>query len=217
MCQAAGTQSDIWDKLYGVQYGRLARVATLGLLGFMLGACSADERVDPARPTTSTSFGPTSTETTAQDPADAVLEAYRAGWSAYIEFGGSTLIAPPAAGSPATTLPYPSRFEAAMSPHFAGDQYQRLFDFFQLQSIKREELRGTIDLRPKVLSISAESAVVEDCYDDRDLGSYKAGAYPPERTDPVSEARTRATAELRFEDGRWKTVKVTPMGSGCEP
>lgn len=178
------------------------RVLGVVVLVGLLGTGCGHGRNRAASRTTTTSVTTTSSTSTTLSPAAAVEAAYRAGWDAYIAYGSRS--------DPFT----PQALSAALGPYFTGDEYKRLFNFFQLERVKGEVVRGTIDLSPKVQSVDATSAVVTDCYDAHNLGSYKPDGT---RTDPVTLPRTLVEVDFVLESGAWKAASVTPKGRGCTP
>ncbi len=170
----------------------LAVAAALALAG---AACSPDAD-GPSTGTSSTSAmtGSSTTSTLAADDAE-VLAAYRAFWDAYL-----------AAADPMDPE------HPALAQHATGKQLETLQKAFLASRAGGEVIRGTLDLAPRVLSVTGDRAAVRDCYLDNS-GVYDAAT--GSRKDTASGTRHLVTASLVREGGVWKVSDLTKEGDGC--
>ena len=165
----------------------LSALVALGVLG----GCADDEGSQPS--TTTTAESSTSTPTTEDEE---VLDAYAAFWNdGYLE-----------ASDPMDPT------NPALAAHATGEQLETLERAFLARQASGEVIRGTLDLAPRVVSITGETATVRDCYLD-ETGIYDAET--GERKDEASGVRHLITATLVVDDGTWKVSDLEQEGDGC--
>ena len=174
---------------------RLAlRVASLAVAALVTVACNGggSDR-SSERDTTTTTGRPT---TTALAEEAAVEAAYRAFWDAYLQ-----------AADPMNPE------HPALAQHATGKELEQLQRSFLALASAGEVIRGTLDLAPRVVSVTGTSARITDCYLDN-TGVYDAGGT---RKDAASGVRHLIDVELVLEGGRWKVARIAREGDGCEP
>jgi hypothetical protein len=74
--------------------------------------------------------------------------------------------------------------------------------------------RGTIDLAPKVVTVSGDTATISDCYASHILG-YDAASGRPKG--PERPGRTLVTVSMVREAEAWKVGAIRHEGDGCTP
>jgi hypothetical protein len=159
-------------------------------LGLLAAGCGGSDRGSAA---------PTTTTTTADPEATAVLSAYRASQAAFDE---------------AVARADPSW--PALAATMTGDE---------LQSVRRSLLadqmngivgRGAVQVFPKLISVNGNQAVVHDClYSASELVYAKTGKPVPPITPPEHDGVT-ATLE-QSTPGVWKVAKVEVTEGSCPP
>ena len=188
-----------------MQLGRRSGHATVLAVGVslsvLLSACgtahpSAESRSRAKATTSSISRTPATSSTSGESAA--VLAAYRAGWAAFEQ-------------ALATANPEDPALAATMVEP-------------QLQSVKANLLadqvhgmvgRGTTTLHPKVVSISATTAIVVDCaYSTAELVYARTGKPVPPVTPPENDG-VRST--LVLVSGTWKVYKQAVTDGSCAP
>lgn len=167
----------------------LSALVALGVLS----SCADDEGSQQASTTTSTE-----SSTSAPSDKDAeVLDAYEGFWNdGYLE----------AADPMDPTHP-------ALAEHATGEQLETIQKAFLARQAGGEVIRGTLDLAPRVVSITGDTATVRDCYLD-ETGIYDAET--GERKDEASGVRHLITATLVVDGGTWKVSGLEQEGDGCE-
>lgn len=180
----------------GTRAAALVGVASLSLL---VSACGRSNGAAPpttrAKPTT-TARAPATTTT---DPtATAVLQAYRASWTAFEH-------------AAADANPEDPELAATMvDPQLTGVKANLLAD--QQQGIVG---RGTFTLHPKITALSATSATVVDCaYSTAVLVYAKTGKQVPPATQPENDG---VNSTLVLSGGTWKVTKQTVTDGKCAP
>ena len=189
-------------------FTRVQRCCCAGLLTLTLASCgvSRGDRPDGGRvsgtdPSATTSTAPT-TPTTQPDRQAAVIDGYLAYWRVVNAYG--------AEAAPFDPVDFKNRFSAVAS----GAQYDSLFNTFQLNRAQGLVYRGgeNDQLRPKVVELSADKAVVEDCADDTGgIFSVRDNTFTRQTT-PGRHSLIRAV--LRSDGGTWK---VSTQDGGTEP
>ncbi len=181
---------------------RLVRQALVGIalgLAAMLAACSSPAKTDTGPATTFTqaasSTSPTPTSTTA-DAEAAVLAAYRAYWDDVIAVGKTS-----------------DWRSSRLADHAAGEALAQARATFRTLKARGLVARGTVDLRPTVLSVKASRATLYDCNSTSNFLAYdaKTGAL----RDKSSGRRNGKTVTLVLERGTWKVVKVVTEVGRC--
>jgi hypothetical protein len=180
-------------------------------LSVALAACngSGDDRADdasgdPSRSstTTTTLVSPT---TAATNPETLVLDAYRSYWAAVNSYG-------------AEEKPFdPADFQARFSPVATGAQYDSLFERFQLNRAQGLVYRGGEgdQLRPRVVELTGDRAVIEDCADDTGgIFSTRDNVFTSDTT-PGQHSLIRAV--LRLDAGTWKVSTQDGGDERCTP
>jgi hypothetical protein len=147
------------------------------------------------RPTSASSISATSTSTAAPATA-AVLAAYRAASSAFVQ---ALTTADPN---------YPALAATMVDPELQSVRANLLAD--QRQGIVG---RGSVTLHPKVASVSATSATVLDCAYSASELVYAASGKPVPPVTPPENDGVRAT--LILTGGTWKLSKQTVTEGKC--
>jgi hypothetical protein len=173
--------------------GRALAVTLLAvLLAGVLGSCDSKSGDGKKRETT-TSAVELTTSTLTQEAA--VAHDYAKFWDTYIGFGGRT------------GEFKPDEAKTMLGGVSTGKEYEKLFNYFQLNRAKGLVLRGRPESAPK-LDITVEGqdrATVKDCMADTG-GIYKADT--GERVDTPTQGRKLVTAHMVLETGVWKVESV---------
>lgn len=165
-------------------------VATLVVLA--AAACSSGSHT--AKSTTTTVTDAPATSMTTADEA-AVVGAWRHYWDIYVAVGSDMKLPDPRLAQVAT-----------------GEELRQLGGGFLAFASKGEIFKGTIDLDPKVVSITGSTATLRDCYLSAILGYEKASGKPL-GTAPTQ--RTLVTVTLQLEGGTWKVAAIKHEAEGC--
>lgn len=185
------------------------RCLCAGLLSLILVSCGGSGSDDPdggrvadGDVSTSTTVRVPSTSATTSSDAQAVIDGYLAYWRLVNSYGAEV--------APFDPTDFKNRFSAVT----VGAQYDSLFNTFQLNRAQGLVYRGGEDdqLRPKVLELTADQAVIEDCADDTGgIFSVRDNTF----TRPTTPGRqTLIRAVLRPDSGTWK---VSTQDGGTEP
>ena len=182
-----------------------------GFLTLTLVSCggSDSDRPDggPAAGTdaTTTTSPASSTVSTTTSPQAAVIDGYLAYWRVVNTYG-------------ADAAPFdPTDFKNRFSPVAMAAQYDSLFNTFQLNRAQGLVYRGgeNDQLRPKVVELTGDRAVVEDCADDTGgIFSVRDNAFTRPTT-PGRHALIRAV--LRLDGGTWKVSTQDGGTAPCTP
>jgi hypothetical protein len=180
----------------GTRAAALVGVASLSLLA---SGCGGSNRTAPpgARSNTTIPAGARAT-TTSNPTTTAVLAAYRASWSAFEQ-------------ALADANPNDPTLEATMvEPQLQGVKANLLSD--QIHGMIGQ---GTFTLHPKIASLTATTATVEDCaYSTAEL-VYKATGKP---VPPITPSENDGvTSTLVLTGGMWKVSKQTVTDGSCAP
>jgi len=161
---------------------------------FLLSACGGSPSANAQSATTSTAKSTTTTTLSATDTA--VLNAYRAGWAAYTHALKTANAFDPSL--PATMAqPLLQKVEAQL----LGDQHAGDIG------------TGSIQLHPKVSSLTATTATVVDCaYSSSEYVYVKTGKLVPPITKPQNVG-VKATMELA--GGTWKVAQQSVTEGKC--
>ena len=151
-------------------------------------------------PTSTTTDAPAPPPTTASADEVELTDAVDSFWDLYLELGAST--------EPFDPVAVRERLEERTT----GDELQRLFDFFQGNSIAGNVVRGDIESSLIVVTAGDDVAEVRDCYDDT-TGLYRIDG--GERLDTDDPDRHQVVFVLVSEDGVWKVSEVRDEGGGC--
>lgn len=172
---------------------RFVLIALLPCLaaGMTLSACGGKSKNEVQDTTTSTSV--TSTSLPAREAA--VIDSYRQFWSAYL-----------AAANPMNPM------DPALAQHATGEELIQVRNHFLSRKAVGQDIRGTIDLAPRVATVSDTQATVADCYFDHTQHFSTETNTPVESADTV---RQSITATLVYVDGTWKVQSINHEGSGC--
>jgi hypothetical protein len=179
-----------------------------GLLSLTVAACGGSNSHRPdggqvaGSSSTTSTVGPTTSATVADDQA-AVLAAYHDFWATYDAYA-----AEPAPFDPGA---FRDRFGFVTS----DGEYDHLYQQFQLDRLRGWVSRGgEADVnRPKVVELTADRAVVDDCADDTG-GVYdtKADKWVEPQT---PGARSLFHVVLVRSDGRWKVTSLGGKDVAC--
>ena len=177
----------------GTRVAALVGVASLSLL---VSACGgSNSAAPPAKPTT-TARAPATTTT--HPTTTAVLQAYRAGWSAF-----EHALADANPNDPELTATMVAPQLTGVRANLVADQQQGMVG------------RGTFTLHPKLMSLSATTATVVDCaYSTSVLVYAKSGKPVPPITPPENDG---VTSTLVLTGGAWKVYKQTVTDGSCAP
>lgn len=180
-----------------------------GLLSLTVAACGGSNSHRPdggqvAGPSSTTSTAGPTTSATATDDQAAVLATYHDFWATYDAYA-----AEPAPFEPGA---FRDRFGLVTS----DGEYDHLYQQFQLDRLRGWVSRGgEADVnRPKVVELTADRSVVDDCADDTG-GVYdtKADKWVQPQT---PGARSLFHVVLVRSDGRWKVTSVGGKDVACD-
>jgi hypothetical protein len=187
----------------GRRVGGATVIAALAGLCVLAGCSSPHTSADAGAHGTSassssaaTSSVPTTAPTTTTSPSSAVLSVYRAGWAAFEH-------------ALADANPNDPLLEATMvDPQLQGVKANLYAD--QRQGIVG---RGSFALHPKIVSLSATTAMVVDCAYSTAALVYQATGKPvPPVTPPENDG---VTSTLVLSGGTWKVYKQTVTDGKC--
>ena len=170
-------------------------VVALIVAALVATGCSS-HRDQSATSTTATTAA-SATSTTLSPVEQGIVAAYRRYWEVYIAVGSEM------------KLPDPRLAEVA-----TGDELRQLGGAFLAYKVEGEVFRGTIDLAPKVLAVSGDTATVSDCYASHIIG-YDAATGQPKG--PGRPGRTLVTVTMVREANTWKVAAIRHEGDGCTP
>jgi len=170
-------------------------VAALILAALVASGCSSGKGRS-ATPTTVTT-APTVTSTTLNPVEQTILAAYRRYWDVYIAVGSDM------------RLPDPRLAEVA-----TGEELRQLGGAFLAYKAEGEVFRGTIDLAPRVVSVSGDTATISDCYASHIIG-YDAATGQPKG--PGRPGRTLVTVTMVRDANTWKVAAIRHEGDECTP
>jgi hypothetical protein len=179
-------------------------IAAAALL--MLSACSGSGQTSqPAAatsllPHTSTGMTTTTAATTATDTERDVVAAEQAFWNLYLQLGART-----GRFNPADT-------RALLARRTAGGEFTKLYDVLVGNAAAGYVVRGTISVAPTVVSVTATTARVRDCYADR-TGLFRRS--DGRRLDANDPRRHKVLVTLVRAGGAWKVSAVKGEGLGC--
>jgi hypothetical protein len=185
---------------HGQSSGGAAVIAALASLCLLAGCSSSRSAADSGTNSTSTSVATKTSSSTATSTIAtmAVLDAYRAAWTA---FEHAATDANPDDPALAMTM---------VDPQLTGVKANLLSD--QQQGIVG---RGTFTLHPKITALSANTATVIDCaYSTAVLVYAKTGKQVPPITQPENDG---VTSTLVLSGGTWKVSKQTVTDGKCAP
>lgn len=177
---------------------RMWPLAVVGLVLVPIAACGNE----PSRPPSS---GPpvslaAPSETKANPPTEAVLNAYRGMWTAYIEAGR-------------TTNP---RYQD-LERYAEGDALNALKAGLESGKQKGLITKGNITMNPRVLELTPtdvpDTAKIRDCLDTTGASLVKASPGGTPYTDSPG-GRRDVTATARNRGGAWKVVSFVPLDVG---
>jgi hypothetical protein len=180
----------------GTRAAALVGIASLSLLVSACGGSNgAVPPTTPAKPTTTTGAPPT---TTTDPTTTAVLQAYRASWSA---FENALADADPSAPELTATM---------VDPQLEGVKANLLAD--QRQGIVG---RGTFELHPKITSLTATTATIVDCAYSTSVLVYASTGKPvPPITPPENDG---VQSSLVLTGSTWKVAKQNVTDGSCAP
>jgi len=172
----------------------------------MLSACSGSGHtaqpadVTSALPHTNAGVATTSASTKATDAEREVVAAERAFWDLYLQLGARR-----GRFSPADT-------RARLGRRVGGDELLKLYDVLLGNAAAGYFVKGTIRVKPTVLSLTTTTAQVRDCYEDH-TGLYRRK--DGKRLDANDPRRHQALITLVRANGTWKVSAVKGEGLGC--
>ena len=168
------------------------RLLWVSLAAVVLAACGHSSK-PTAKPSPTTSASISTTTTVAPDAA--VIAAWRRYWDVYLAVGSDI------------HMP-----DARLATVATGDELKQLGSTFLAAQSGGQVLQGTIDLAPKVTSVTQTDAVLQDCYFSHIVVADRATGKPvgAQRSD-----RTLVTASLVVDGGSWKVSSIRHDGDGC--
>jgi|GEM_PF-2382475 len=191
---------------------RIRRSLYAGLLPLVLVACGGSHHARPdggqvagTDATTTTTSPASPTSTTTPNPQTAVIDGYLAYWRVVNAYG--------AEAAPFDPVDFKNRFSVVAT----GPQYDSLFNTFQLNRAQGLVYRGgeNDQQRPKVLELTGDRAVVEDCADDTGgIFSVRDNTFTRPTT-PGHHSLIRAV--LRLDAGTWKVSTQDGGTASCTP
>jgi len=169
-----------------------------------LTACSGDRGAEQAAApatttsaTTTTTAEPATTSTAATDAREAaVLASYRAFWDDMIAVGATTNWRSP-----------------RMDDHATGNALAQAQATYRLLHRRGLVARGTVKVRPEVLSIRGDKATVYDCNSTSNFLAYDART--GELRDRSSGRSDGMTVTLLRRNGTWKVADSTTEVGKC--
>ncbi len=186
-----------------MQPGRRSAVVSVALgvtLAVILTACGSSKAVTAPSTTAATSTSTTSTfpSTTALGAASAVLQAYRASSSAFVQ-----ALAAANPNDPALASTFVDPELVSIRANLLGDQQKGIVG------------RGAVTLHPHLVALSSTTATVVDCLFSASELVYQATGKPvPPITPPESDG---VSATLVLTGGTWKVEKQTVTEGQCAP
>lgn len=204
--KAAVTADLISDRLPAARRRIHLGLAAMVVVGLAAAGCSDDKESSAGSSTTTTptdqgtssttSTPTTGTSATAPDESQAVLTAYRGFWDAYI-----------AASNPMNPE-HPALAERAV-----GEELDTVRRTILARKSAGEVFQGTMELAPKVTSVTGNQAMVRDCHDDNLVVVDAASGAVKEPDDPV---RKLVIVTLSRDDaGIWKVAAIKLEAEGC--
>lgn len=168
--------------------------------GLMMASCGGSGGSAVSHPTTTgdkqTATSSSAPTTTTDPAATAVLQAYRAGWSAY-----ERALAGAAPGDPALSATMVNPLLQRVRANLLGYQHDGIVG------------RGAVELYPKVVSVSSVTATVLDCtFSSSELVYANSGKPVPPVTPPEHDG-VRATLTLTA--GIWKVSQQAVTEGKC--
>jgi hypothetical protein len=178
------------------------RIAALSAsAALVLAACSGSgSRSTPTITTSSSALASSSGPTTTTGPNTQLVAAVRAFWDLYLRAG-------------ARTGPFNAAdTRARLGQRATGKELAKLYAVFQGNAVAGTVVKGTIDIAPKVVSITGATAQVRDCYDDK-TGLYRVS--DGQRIDTDDPRRHQAFMTFTRVGDIWKVSAITDEGLGC--
>lgn len=167
-------------------------IAALGVAVIFAGCGGPAPRPAPSKTPTSS---PRASALTTEDIA--VLTAYRAGWRAFVD---------------AATAGDPS------APQLAATMVNPLLQAIQKELVRRQKqgavLTGDVTLHPHVVSVTGDTAVVDDCAHDASKYVFKGTTVQVPPVTQPGNAGFRATL-TREVDGTWKVSDQAREDAAC--
>nr|MDP9336772.1 Tim44 domain-containing protein [Actinomycetota bacterium] len=190
-----------------------ARIAAAGAAALlMLPACSGSKIKSEPAVSTSSSLPPSKTSGTATtttrttpstattDPSKQLVASVRAFWDLYLQLG-------------ARARPFnAAQIRSLLGQRTIGKELTKLYDVFQGNAVAGAIVKGTIDIAPTVVSITATTAQVSDCYDDK-TGLYRFS--DGKRIDTDDPRRHKVLMTLTRVGAAWKVSAIKDEGLGC--
>lgn len=184
----------------GWQHAGRSAVLLLVLALPVLPGCTSGGRSEDATAaattTAATATTVTAPTTTTAGPQSAVLTAYRAFWADVVAAGKTADWRSP-----------------RLAAHATGQALAEVRATYRALSARGLVARGTVDLRPTVLSVNGAKATLYDCNSTAAFLAYdaKTGAL----RDRSSGQRNGKTVTLTRQDGTWKVAKATTEAGRC--
>jgi hypothetical protein len=185
---------------------RLALLSAAALV--VLPACSGSKSQSAPAVSASSSAPSSSNESTAASratsttiqPNTQLVAAVRAFWNLYLQVG-------------ARTGPFNAAdTRARLGQRATGKELAKLYAVFQGNAVAGTVVKGTIDIAPKVVSITGTTAQVRDCYDDK-TGLYRVS--DGKRIDTDDPRRHQVLMTFTRVGAIWKVSAIKDEGLGC--
>jgi hypothetical protein len=144
--------------------------------------------------TTTTTIG--STTTTVDATKAAILAAYRAEWADFLAVAETFPVQP---------------LDPRLAAHASGKQLTHIQQFLTALSLKSHFGEGTVDLSPSVTSVTADTAIVTDCFFDHTVEADGRTRTPVEQPDT---GHTLGQATLKLTGAGWQVADTTTIKSG---
>jgi hypothetical protein len=166
-------------------------------LAVALAGCGHSGKPTAQRPDAprTTATPATATPTTTSPTNAALIAAWHHYWDVYVAVGSEM------------NLPDSRLAEVA-----TGTELRQLGGAFLADESRGHVVKGTIDLYPRVISVTDGQAQLADCYFSRILVFKRATNQP---VGAGGTNRTHVTATLQLLDGTWKVAAIQHDGDAC--
>lgn len=155
---------------------------------------------DSSDGTPSSNVAETATDASTEGRDADLHAAVRAFWDLYLELGART--------GPFDGVATRER----LATRTTGAELNRLLAYFSSNAASGYEVRGAIEIAPRIISANGSTAQVRDCYDDT-TGLYRT--LDNSRVDTDNPLRHQVLMSLEDEDGVWKVAAISDEGDGC--
>ena len=130
-----------------------------------------------------------------------------------LDFSGTLSFSPYCTGAGPTEIGFTGAGAVGtVSPGTTGAELNRLLAYFSSTAASGYVVHGTVDVAPRVVSVSGTTAQVRDCYDDK-TGLYRIS--DNQRVDTDNPLRHQVLMTFEFVHGTWKVAAIIDEGDGC--